>query len=64
VPHRTFRRQGVEVHVTTPGEVRPTLDQVGLTRKAWRRRHGPDLRVRVVLRRDEGPKIMSWKDYQ
>jgi putative intracellular protease/amidase len=30
VPHRTFRRQGVEVHVTKPDRVRPTLDQVGL----------------------------------
>jgi putative intracellular protease/amidase len=30
VPHRTFRSQGVEVHVATPGGVPPTVDQVSL----------------------------------
>jgi putative intracellular protease/amidase len=30
VPHRTFRRKGVEVHVATPGGVRPTVDQMSL----------------------------------
>jgi putative intracellular protease/amidase len=30
VPHRTFRRQGVDVDVATPGGVRPTVDQVSL----------------------------------
>jgi putative intracellular protease/amidase len=31
VPHRTFRAQGVEVQIATPGGVRPTVDQASLT---------------------------------
>ena len=30
VPHRAFRRQGVDLVVATPGRVRPTVDQVSL----------------------------------
>lgn len=30
VPHRTFRRRGVDVDVATPGGVRPTVDEVSL----------------------------------
>lgn len=45
VPHRTFRRQGVEVHVATPGGVRPTVDQVSLDpQRVGGKRKAADLR--------------------
>ena len=31
VPHRTFRAQGIDVHIATPGGARPTVDQASLT---------------------------------
>jgi putative intracellular protease/amidase len=31
VPHRMFRARGTEVHIATPGGVRPTVDQASLT---------------------------------
>jgi putative intracellular protease/amidase len=64
VPHRTFRRQGVEVHVATPGGVRPTLDQVGLNpQKRGGEGMAPTSRKgRTSSRRRT--ENMSWKDYQ
>ncbi|MHA6795508.1 type 1 glutamine amidotransferase domain-containing protein [Pseudonocardia bannensis] len=31
VPHRTFRKAGLDVQISTPGGVRPTVDQVSLS---------------------------------
>jgi putative intracellular protease/amidase len=45
VPHRTFRSQGVEVYVATPGGVRPTVDQVSLDpQRVGGKRKAADLR--------------------
>jgi putative intracellular protease/amidase len=45
VPHRAFRSRGVEVHVATPGGVRPTVDQVSLDpERVGGKRKAADLR--------------------